>query len=81
MITAERQDTSRLIALDEESRVLGYNQSVDPKGFLRELGGRQCAHQVRIYEVCPLAINDAAHYYDFEATCLLCIEPKQDEPA
>lgn len=71
MITTERQDTSRLIALDEESRVLGYNQTSDPKLFLRELGGRQQSHQVRIYEVCPATVDDVAHYYDFEARCLL----------
>jgi hypothetical protein len=80
MITAERQDTSRLIALDEESRVLGYNQSIDPKRFLRELGGGKRPHQVRIYEVCPSTVDDAAHYYDFEAACLLRREPNQDEP-
>ena len=50
MITAERQDTSRLVALDEESRVLGYNQTNDPKRFLRELGGSRLRHQVRIYD-------------------------------
>lgn len=81
MITTERQDTSRLIALDEESRILGYNQTIDPRRFLRELDGRTCAqHQVRIYEVCPTAIDDVAHFYDFEATCLLRREPKQDDP-
>ena len=81
MITTERQDTSRLIALDEESRVLGYNQSSDPRRFFRELGDRKHAHQVRIYEVCPAAVDDVDHYYDFEATCLLRREPHQDEPA
>ena len=76
MITAERQTTSKLIALDEESRILGYTQTYDPESFLRELAGSsKRSHQVRIYEVCPLKIDDADHYYDFEARCLLQREP------
>ena len=72
MITAERQTTSKLIALDGESTILGYSQTDDARQFLRELGvGSKLSPQVRIYEVCPYTIEDVAHYYDFEATCLL----------
>lgn len=79
MITAERQITSKLVALDEESRVLGYTQTHDPRRFLRELtGSSKRSRQVRIYEVCPLMIDDTDHYYDFEATCLLQREPGQE---
>lgn len=72
MITTERQTTSKLVALDGESAILGYSQTDDPRRFLRELGaGTKLSPQVRIYEVCPYTIDDIAHYYDFEATCLL----------
>lgn len=78
MVTADRQITSRLIALDGESRILGYTQTGDPKRFLRELnGGGRLPHQIRIYEVCSSAIDDIDHYYDFEATCLLQMGPGQ----
>jgi hypothetical protein len=80
MVTAERQVTSRLIALDEESEILGYTQTADPKRFLRELSGSgKLVHQVRIYQVCPLATDDVDHYYDFEATCLLRREPGRNQ--
>lgn len=76
MITVERQPTSRLVALDEESGILGYTQSYDPKSFLRELrGGHRLEQSVRIYEVCPLATEDVSHYYDFDARCLLSRHP------
>lgn len=79
MVTADRQITSRLIALDGESRILGYTQTDDPRRFLRELGGGgRLPHQVRIYEVCSSAIDDIDHYYDFEATCLLQRGSSQD---
>jgi len=79
MITAERQNTSKLVALDEESRILGYTQTYRPERFLRELSGSsKRSHQIRIYEVCPLMIDDTDHYYDFEATCLLQREPEQE---
>lgn len=72
MVTAERQLTSKLVALDGESRVLGYTQMDDPRRFLHELdSGGKLPHQVRIYEVCPSTTDDVDHYYDFEATCLL----------
>jgi hypothetical protein len=71
MITTERQATSKLVALDEDSTILGYSQTYDPDRFLRELaGGSTGSGQVRIYEVCPPAMDDTDHYYDFEATCL-----------
>lgn len=79
MITTERETTSKLVALDEESRILGYTQTHCPRRFLRELtGSSKRSHQVRIYEVCPLMIGDTDRYYDFEATCLLRREPGQD---
>ena len=72
MVTIEREPGSRLIALTEDSRVLGYTRGNSPEQFLRELGGRHhLAHQVRIYDVCPLGTDDLDHYYDFEAECLL----------
>jgi hypothetical protein len=75
MVTIERQASSRLIALTEDSRILGYTQGCSPEQFLRELGGRHhLPHQVRIYDVCPLGIDDLDRYYDFEAKCLLQIE-------
>jgi hypothetical protein len=80
MTTVERQTTSRLVALDEESRILAYSQTDDARTFLRELGGgHKLPHQVRIYEVCPFTIDDVDHYYDFEATCLLQREPDEDQ--
>jgi hypothetical protein len=76
MITVERQPTSKLVALDEESGILGYTQTDDPKRFLRELRGNHKPEQtVRIYEVCPLGIEDVGHYYDFDARCLLSRNP------
>ena len=76
MITVERQPTSKLVALDEESGILGYTQGDDPKRFLRELRGSHRLEQpVRIYEVCPLATEDLGHYYDFDAQCLLSRRP------
>jgi hypothetical protein len=77
MITTERQTTSKLVALDGESRILGYTQADNPKRFLRELGGGRLSDQVRIYEVGPSEVDDISHYYDFEATCLLQREPRQ----
>jgi hypothetical protein len=72
MVSADRQATSRLVALTEDSEILGYTQAADPRRFFRELrGGHNLAHQVRIYEVCPVATDDLDHYYDFEARCLL----------
>jgi hypothetical protein len=72
MISAERQTASKLVALDGESRILGYTQTDDPGRFLRELGAEgKLPPQVRIYEVCPSPIDDISHYYDFEAACLL----------
>ena len=80
MITVERQITSKLIALSDDSTILGYAQTDDPKRFLRELiGGHKLAHQVRIYEVCPLGTDDLSHYYDFDAKCLLSRNPSSDE--
>jgi hypothetical protein len=82
MVTAERQMTSKLVALDGESSILGYTQTNDPKRFLRELGeGSKLSHQVRIYEVCPSGIEGIAHYYDFEAACLLQRKPSQASSA
>ena len=79
MVTIERQAGSRLIALTEDSRILGYTEGNSPKRFLRELGGRRhLTHQVRIYDVCPSGTDDLNHYYDFEATCLLQTEPDED---
>lgn len=76
MVTTEQQDSSKLIALNEDSVVLGYTQGSNPARFLRELGGhRYITHQVRIYEVGPMGIEDLEHYYDFEAECLLRAEP------
>ncbi|MGH6893816.1 MAG: hypothetical protein ACREEP_16330 [Dongiaceae bacterium] len=78
MVTIERQASSRLIALTEDSRILGYTQGSSPEQFLRELGGRHhLAHQVRIYDVCPVETDDLDHYYDFEAECLLPTEPDE----
>ena len=79
MVTIERQASSRLIALTEDSRILGYTQGCSPERFLRELGGRHhLTHQVRIYDVCPLGTDDLDRYYDFEAKCLLQTEPDED---
>ncbi|WP_119299613.1 hypothetical protein [Dongia deserti] len=79
MVTAERQTTSKLVALDGDSRVLGYTHTNDPKRFLRELGdSAKLAYQVRIYEVCPPVIDDVDHYYDFEATCLLQKDSREE---
>jgi hypothetical protein len=79
MVTLERQASSQLIALTEDSRILGYTPGKNAEKFLRELGGRRnLAHQVRIYDVCPAATDDLDHYYDFEADCLLQTEPGQD---
>ena len=78
MVTVDRQATSKLIALTEDSEILGYTQADNPGRFLRELtGGHEFAHQVRIYEVCPLTTDDVDHYYDFEARCLLRREPPE----
>ena len=80
MITIERQLTSRLVALRDDSTILGYTQTDDPKRFLRELtGGHKLEHQVRIYEVCPLGTDDLSHYYDFDAKCLLSRNPSFEE--
>ena len=84
MVTIERQAGSRLVALTEDSRILGYTEGKSPERFLRELGGRQqLVHQVRIYDVCPLGTDDLDRYYDFEAKCLLQTEPDEsrDEDA
>ena len=79
MVTIERQAGSRLVALTEDSCILGYTEGKSPERFLRELGGRQqLVHQVRIYDVCPLGTDDLDHYYDFEAVCLLQMEPHDD---
>jgi hypothetical protein len=79
MVTQERQASSRLIALTEDTRILGYTEGSNPKRFLRELGGRRhLTHQVRIYDVCPPGTDDPDHYYDFEAKCLLQTEPSDD---
>jgi hypothetical protein len=79
MVTIERQASSLLIALTEDSRILGYTQGCSPEQFLRELGGRHhLTHQVRIYDVCPLGTDDLDHYYDFEAKCLLQTEPDEN---
>lgn len=79
MVTIERQASSRLVALTEESRILGYTEGNSPERFLRELGGRHhLTHQVRIYDVCPPETDDLDHYYDFEAQCLLQTEPGND---
>ena len=79
MVTIERQAGSRLVALTEDSCILGYTEGKSPEQFLRELGGRQqLVHQVRIYDVCPLGTDDLDHYYDFEAVCLLQTEPHED---
>ena len=80
MVTIERQASSRLIALTEDSRILGYTQGSSPEKFLRELGGRRhLTHQVRIYDVCPMGTDDLDHYYDFEAECLLRMEPSENQ--
>ena len=72
MITVERQPTSKLVALSEDSGILGYTQTDDPRRFLRELiADHRLKHQVRIYEVCPPGTEDIGHYYDFESKCLL----------
>lgn len=82
MVTVDRQLTSKLVALSEDSVILGYTPSDDPRRFLRELGGgHSFRHQVRIYEVCPLTTDDLDHYYDFEAKCLVRREPSADAPA
>lgn len=79
MVTNERQAGSRLIALTEDSRILGYTDGSNPERFLLELGGRHhLTHQVRIYDVCPPGTDDLDHYYDFEAECLLQAEPDED---
>lgn len=76
MITTDRQPTSKLVALSEDSGILGYTQSDDPKRFLRELlDGHRLEQPVRIYEVCPTGTEDVGHYYDFEAECLLSRHP------
>ena len=78
MVNVDRQATSKLIALSEDSEILGYTQADDPEKFFRELrGGHNLSHQVRIYEVCPLTTDDLDHYYDFEARCLLRREPSE----
>ena len=78
MVTVDRQATSNLIALTEDSEILGYTQANNPERFLRELTkGHKFVHQVRIYEVCPLTTDDVDHYYDFEARCLLRREPPE----
>ena len=80
MITVERQLISKLVALSDDSTILGYTQTDDPKRFLRELiGGHKLEHQVRIYEVCPLGTDDLSHYYDFDAKCLLSRNPSSEE--
>ena len=80
MITVERQPISKLVALSDDSTILGYTQTDDPKRFLRELiGGHTLKHQVRIYEVCPLGTDDLGHYYDFDANCLLSRNPSPEE--
>jgi hypothetical protein len=77
MITTERQLTSKLVALSEDSGILGYTQADDPKRFLRELtSGHRLKQPVRIYEVCPPGTEDIDHYYDFEAECLLSRNPR-----
>ena len=84
MVTIERQASSRLVALTEDSWILGYTEGSSPERFLSELGGRHhLTHQVRIYDVCPLATDDLDRYYDFEAKCLLQTEPDEsrDEDA
>jgi hypothetical protein len=76
MITTDRQPTSKLVALSDESGILGYTQTDDPRRFFRELlGGHSLEQAVRIYEVCPLGTDDLGHYYDFEARCLLSRHP------
>ena len=80
MITVERQLISKLVALSDDSTILGYTQTDDPKRFLRELtGGHRLEHQVRIYEVCPPGTDDLSHYYDFDAKCLLSRNPSSEE--
>jgi hypothetical protein len=81
MVTVDRQLTSKLVALSEDSAILGYAPTDDPRRFLRELGGgHRLHHQVRIYDVCPVTTDDVDHYYDFEAKCLLRREPSADVP-
>jgi hypothetical protein len=76
MITVERQLTSKLVALSEDSGILGYTETDDPRRFFRELlGGHRLEQPVRIYEVCPPGIEDVGHYYDFEAKCLMSRSP------
>ena len=76
MITVERQSTSKLVALNEDSGIVGYTQTDDARRFLRELAGSHGLDQpVRIYEVCPPGTEDVSHYYDFEARCLLSRHP------
>lgn len=76
MITIDRQPTSKLVALGDDSGILGYTQTDDARRFYRELlGGSRLEQPVRIYEVCPLGTEDVGHYYDFEAKCLLSRNP------
>jgi hypothetical protein len=39
MVSADREPASRLVALTEDSEILGYTQAADPRRFLRELRG------------------------------------------
>jgi hypothetical protein len=79
MITTERQLSSKLIALSEDSGILGYTQADNPNRFLRELMGRHRLEQpVRIYDVCSLGTEDIDHYYDFDAKCLLSRNPRPE---
>lgn len=65
MVTTEQQDSSKLIALNEDSVYAGKQSRAL---FLRVLGGYRCiVHQVRSYEVGPVGLDDLEHYYDFEA--------------
>ena len=76
MFTTDRQLTSKLVALSEDSGILGYTQTDDPRRFLRELLDEHRLDQpVRIYEVCPPGTEDVGHYYDFEAQCLVSRNP------
>ena len=76
MITVERQLTSKLVALSEDSGILGYTETDDPRRFFHELlGGHRLEQPVRIYEVCPPGTEDVGHYYDFEAKCLMSRHP------
>jgi hypothetical protein len=76
MITVDRELTSKLVALSEDSGILGYTRTADPRRFLHELlDGHRLDQPVRIYEVCPPGTEDVGHYYDFEAQCLLSRSP------